>query len=194
MYLDIIAQEKLSRTNTLYAVPEGLWEVLEKRSLNRKPELSSFLTFSTEPPENGGQAGTVTLNYRDWTIIEWQFIKGRYLRWADGDKHIDANTDKQISASNVIVIFADHSLDRSICEHQSGGRCLAYSTEIDLLGSGEAILFRNGYQYDIEWRRNDSHNMLTFHDSVGNRIPLNIGNSWFQIIPNNYPDPVSVSP
>ncbi|GMQ77824.1 MAG: DUF3048 domain-containing protein [Anaerolineae bacterium] len=180
--------------HTLYAIPEELWEVLERRELNRKPELSDLLTFTTEPPANGEQAGTVKINYRDWTIIEWRYNKGSYFRWADGDRHIDANTGKQISASNVIVIFADHSLDRSICEYQSGGTCLAYSTEIDLLGSGEAILFRNGYQYDIEWRRSKDHDMLTFYDSLGNPMPLNIGNSWFQIIPNIYPDPVSISP
>jgi hypothetical protein len=180
--------------HTLYALPEGLWEALEKRSLNRKPELSGLLTFSTEPPANGDKAGMVRINYRDWTIIEWRFNKGSYFRWVDGDRHIDANTDKQIGASNVIVIFADHSLNRSICEHQSGETCLSYSTEIDLLGSGEALLFRNGFQYDIEWRRSSNNDMLTFHDSVGNPVPLNIGNSWFQIIPNNYPDPVSVSP
>lgn len=180
--------------HTLYAVPEGLWEALERRTLNHKPELSGLLTFSTEPPPNGEQAGTVRLNYRDWTNIEWRYNKGSYFRWADGEKHIDANTGTQISASNVIVIFADHSLDHSICEHQSGGTCLAYSTEINLLGTGEALLFRNGYQYDIEWRRSSNDDMLTFHDSVGNSVPLNIGSSWFQIIPNNYPDPVNVSP
>ena len=134
------------------------------------------------------------MNYRDWTKIEWLFDDGRYWRWADGEEHVDANTGDQISASNVIVIFADHSLDRTICEYQVGGACLSFSMEIDLLGSGEAILFRDGKEYDIEWRRNDPHDLLTFQDKVGNPIPLKLGNSWYQVIPNNYPDPILVSP
>ena len=179
--------------HTLYALPNGLWGALEDRNLNEEPNLRGLLTFSSEPPANGQRARNVNLNYRDWTKIDWRYIKGQYFRWADGEKHIDANTGDQISASNVIVIFADHSLDRTICETQSGSSCLAFSMEIDLLGSGEAIMFRNGYQYDIEWRRNDPHDMLTFYDEAGSPIPLSIGNSWYQVIPNSYSDPVSVT-
>jgi hypothetical protein len=182
--------------HTLYADPEGLWQALTDRSENYEPDLQNIMTFSTLPPNGGEEASTITVNYRDWTVIEWRFDAevGRYQRWADGEEHTDANTGAQIDSANVIVVFTNDALDRSICETQSGNSCLAFSRVIDLLGSGPAMLFRDGRQYSITWRRDSAGDLLTFENQSGSPVPLQIGNSWIQVIPNSYPEPVSIDP
>jgi hypothetical protein len=182
--------------HTLYAEPEGLWQALTDRSENHEPDLQNIMTFSTVPPNGGEQASAITVNYRDWTVIEWRYDaeSGKYKRWVEGEKHTDANTDRQIDSANVIVIFTDDTLDRSICETQSGSSCLAYSRVIDLMGTGQGILFRDGRQYAITWRRDIATDLLTFENHSGNPVPLQIGNSWIQVIPNSYPEPVSIDP
>jgi hypothetical protein len=34
--------------------------------------------------------------------------------------------------------------------------------------------------------------MLTFWDDEDNQVPLQIGNTWFQVIPYHYTDPVTI--
>lgn len=180
--------------HTLYARPEEFWPVLENKEENRKPQFSTNLTFTSESPPGGQPVTAFNVEYRNFSKIDWVYEpgSGRFLRWADGEKHIDANTDEQISAANVIIILAPHSIDASSCEQQSGGTCLAYSVEIQLWGSGPAFLLRDGIQYDVTWRRANRSDMLTFIDADGLPVPLQIGNTWFQVISINHPESYSV--
>jgi len=108
----------------------------------------------------------------------------------DGEEHLDANNGQQISAANVVLIFAPHQLDTTICEFQSGDQCLAYSMQIDLMGEGPAVILRDGQRYNVTWRRNHRDDLLTLVDEVGLQFPMQIGNTWFQIMPQDYPAPI----
>jgi hypothetical protein len=176
--------------HTLYAHPEEFWPALESKGENRKPNFSTNLTFTTEPPPGGESVNSVQVEYRNFSVIDWIYDSesGRFLRWADGEKHTDANTGEQISAANVIVLLVPHSIDPNSCENQSGDVCLAYSVEIQLWGSGPAFLLRDGLQYEVTWRRANRSDMLTFVDENGLAVPLQIGNTWFQVISINHPE------
>lgn len=182
--------------HTLHANLEAFWQALAAKEENHAPAFSSFMAFGSQPPEGGQPAGTLTIKYRDWTTVEWQYDpeNGRYWRWTDGEVHHDANTGEQLSAANVVAIFAIHQLDMSICEYQVGDTCRAFSTEIQIWGQGPAIIFRDGRQYDVTWRREQRGDMLTFYDEAGDPLPLQIGNTWFQVLPLHYVDPVTVTP
>jgi hypothetical protein len=177
--------------HTLYADPGPLWEELDDRGENFTPLLTPNMVFSSVPPPEGKPAESFVVRYRDWSRIDWKYDveSGRYLRWADGEEHIDANSGEQIGAANVLVLFADHQLDTTICEFQSGDECRAHSMEIRIWGQGQAVLFRDGLQYDGFWTRFGRDDMLTFIDSDGQPLPLQLGNTWFQVMPLNYPNP-----
>lgn len=176
--------------HTLYATPDQLWETLESREQNREPQFGSTMAFSEAVPPGGGSAPLLTVRYYKFSTIEWRYDveTGRYLRWVDGEEHLDANTGKQIGAGNVVVLVAPHRLDETICEHQSGNRCLAYSMEIQLWGEGPAIVLRDGRAFEVNWRRSQRHDLLTLQDEGGRPFPLQIGNTWFQVVPADYPD------
>ena len=181
--------------HTLHGDPEGFWQALEAKGENRAPVFGSFMAFSSEPPMGGEPAGAVTVEYRDWTTVEWRYDgeNGRYWRWTDGEAHRDANSGEQVSAANVVAVFALHQLDMSICEYQVGDTCQAFSTEIQIWGQGRAIVFRDGREYDVTWRRENRGDMLTFYDENGDPLPLQIGNTWFQVVPVHYVEPVTVA-
>ena len=63
--------------------------------------------------------------------------------------------------------------------------------EIELVGNGRAVVFRDGERFEGTWTRNNRHDLLTFQDINGDPLPLQVGNSWIQVIPNWYEDPVS---
>ena len=181
--------------HTLYGNPYGLWEGLESRGINARPTFGSYMAFSTEAPGDGTAARKAIVDY-GWTYIEWVYdpISGRYLRWTDGEEHLDANTDKQVSAANVVVILANHVEDVNICEQVTNGVCSHFSVQAQIWGSGPAVLFRDGQRYDVTWQRINRNDMLTLHDPTGAPVPLQIGNTWFQVIPTYYANPVASQP
>jgi hypothetical protein len=182
--------------HTLHGDPVGFWQALAARGENHAPIFSAVMTFSSEPPAGGATASAITIDYQDWTTAEWRYDEtdGRYWRWTDGERHTDANTGRQLSAANVVIVFALHQLDRSICLYATGDVCSNFPTEIQLWGWGEAIIFRDGQQYPAIWKREHRSDMLTFYDSEDNPLPLQIGNTWFQVVPYHYVNPVIIAP
>ena len=183
--------------HTLHADPTGLWQALDARDINEAPELTAYLSFTSTPPEGGEPASAVHVEYRDWTYVDWEYDadSGRYWRWTDGEEHLDANTDEQISAANVIVVHAVHILDESICTYAGDdGACAASPIQIQIWGWGRAQILRDGRVYNVTWRRENRSDMLTFYDDEDNPLPLQIGNTWFQIVPWHYTDAVSTTP
>ena len=178
-------EENKDIEHTLYVNPEGLHNTLAENDLNTPPNFNTVIAFSSEPPENGTPATHLTIDYI-WEVIEWKYDEenGRYYRWADGEPIYDANDEKQASTANIIVLTPYHVQDPNICEQASKeGECLALSVQIQLWDSGPAILMRDGQQFPVYWHRAGRNDLLTFTDEAGNPVPLQIGNTWLQIVP-----------
>jgi len=182
--------------HTLYGDPTLWWEALAERGENRAPVLANYMAFSSEPPTGGEPVTHITVDYRGRAIADWDYDpeNGRYWRESDGEVHVDENTGEQLNFANVVVVFAHHQINYSICETQIGDTCQAFSTEIQIWGEGPALIFRDGRQYEATWHRAQREQPLTFTDASGESIPLAIGNTWFQMVPDDYIDPVTVEP
>ncbi len=182
--------------HTLYGRPEQFWLSLAEAGLNVAPTFATQMAFGSIPPAGGEPAGYANINYRDWTIVEWRYDPetGRYLRWADDEASLDANYGEQISAANVIILYAPHQTDFNICEYQTETGCQAFATESQIWGQGPAVILRDGQQYAATWKREQRPHMFTFYDAAGNVLPLQIGNTWFQVMPLHYVDPVMITP
>ncbi len=179
--------------HTLYAKPEDVWAGLEARGINTPPNFGTQVAFSSETPANGRSNTGVFINYQS-TEVTWTYDpeSGLYRRDADGEAIIDALDGEQVTAANVIVISPFHVNDGTICEQSKDGVCLALSIQIQLWGSGQGVLLRDGQEFDVFWVREGRDDMLTFTDLEGNPFPLKIGNSWVQLIPNWLNDPVDI--
>jgi hypothetical protein len=180
--------------HTLYGDPLGFYRALDAKGLNNPPNFNTTLAFSSEPPAGGQPASQVTLDYQ-WEVVEWKYDEGdgRYYRWAAGQPHLDGNTNEQVNAANIIIISPFHVEDPTICEEIRDGQCVALSVQIQLWGSGSGIILRDGQEYPINWHREGRNDLLTFTDANGDPFPLQIGNSWVQLVPSWYNDPVTVT-
>ncbi len=181
--------------HTLYANPATLWEVLDSKELNSSPEFSTNMTFSEAPPPGGTPASEIDIQYLT-ELVEWNYDpeSNRYYRWAAGQPILDANYGEQVSAANVVIVTANHVEDANICEQVANGVCVALSIEAQIWGSGPVTIFRDGQRYDGTWERISNGDMFTFYDADGEPIPLQIGNSWFQVMPTWYDNPVTSVP
>jgi hypothetical protein len=180
--------------HTLYGNPLLFWQQMEQPGLNTPPNFTSNMAFSSQPPVGGAPAPALSIDYR-WEVVRWEYdaALGRYRRWAAGEPHRDGNTNEQVAAANVVVVFANHVDDPTICEEIRDGRCLHLSVQIQVWGSGRAIVFRDGQQYNVTWQRTNRSDMLSFYDEAGNPFPLQIGNTWFQMVPLGWDNQISIN-
>lgn len=181
--------------HTLYIRMADLWGEVETRGLNTPPRITTYNVFTSEAPPDGTPAGSVVIDLRT-SYIEWKYDPeiGRYRRWTDYVEHLDANTEEQVTAANVVYLTPYHVNDPTICEQINNGVCAALSIQIQLWGSGPAIVFRDGQQYPVTWYREGRNDMLTFKDAQGNPFPLQIGNTWVQLVPDYIRTPLTVTP
>ncbi|MDX1413819.1 MAG: DUF3048 domain-containing protein [Candidatus Promineifilaceae bacterium] len=167
--------------HTMFTDTYRLRDILVERGLDVAPQLQNGMIFSADPPESGTPAKQVEIGYRGGYVTWWYDSgAGRYFRWNDGERHLDANRSEQINFKNIVVVSAEH-VDTWIPETEVGQG--APSIEIQIWGEGPATIFRNGQRFDGRWHRTDPHDMLAFTDLHDNPLPLAPGNTWFQLVP-----------
>jgi hypothetical protein len=140
------------------------------------------MAFHPDPPVgSSGPANVIDLRYRA-TRVRWEYDAeiGRYRRFSDGQPHFDANLNEQVTAANVVVLFADHQFT-DIVESQFQDS-VSYSIEIRLWFEGDAILFRDGQRYDGHWVRPTREDMIGLRTADGDLLYLKPGNTWFQAV------------
>ncbi|NIP43223.1 MAG: hypothetical protein GWN61_14720, partial [candidate division Zixibacteria bacterium] len=113
------------------------------------------LAFNPILPEEGEEADTVTLRYTAKIYSKWEYDSraGNYVRYQDvetdfgeGEVYdilIDRVNDQPITTENVVVLLVDQQYYLVTPE----------MIEFDLMGYGDAYLFRDGMVYELNWAR-----------------------------------------
>lgn len=156
-------------------------QLAETSGVSFTPDLHG-LVFDPNPPlESGTEGRFIDIRYRA-TRVRWEYdtSTGLYHRFADGLGHYDASTQQQITAANVVVLFADHTLT-DIVESEFQGS-VSYSIEIKLWFEGDAVLFRDGQQIPARWVRPTREDMIGLRTLDGEFLPLKPGSTWFQVM------------
>ncbi len=181
-------------TDNLFGRTEELWQLSAALGLDQAQDLRG-LAFAPEPPPGGQPAATLRLEFlKDFNVTEWRFdpVAGRYARWVDTANiaagelapHLDRVDGSQLSAANVVVLYAHHQPTDIVEDLQSGGHC---GYEIQIWGTGPARLFRDGQAYDATWQRLTLNQPIRFLGADGSPLRLKPGNTWFEILTLNSP-------
>ena len=173
--------------HNLFAVPSAVWARAEAEGVNRPRADLGGMRFSPTPPD-GAPARTITIDYGA-DEVEWTYdaATGRYARRVDGVPHTDANSGEQVTAANVVLIYAHHQPDLAIVESEWQGN-MSFSIEIQIWTLGPAVIFRDGVQAAGFWHRWQEEDMLTFWADEQQTTPLYLkpGNTWFEIVPLDF--------
>lgn len=157
-----------------------LWDLAHKKGLITDMPVPAFVFSPTVPP--GGRPVTaVTIPYRTGlsdTGFTYDTASGAYGRSIGAAPHLDATSGKQLSASNVVVLYAEHQTT-NIVEDSLGSR----SIKIILTGTGKAVLFRDGQAFDLTWTRSDPHALIQFAGAGGSAPAFKPGQTWFEVVP-----------
>ena len=111
--------------------------------------------------------------YVDWTYDPALNV---YKRNNGGVPHIDRDTDKQITAKNVIVLSMSES---SANDGYENNVHLLYKTK----GTGKATIFMDGKKTTGTWQKSNRTARTVVLDASGSPVEFNRGTIWFEILP-----------
>ncbi|NGQ97000.1 DUF3048 domain-containing protein [Brevibacillus sp. SYP-B805] len=123
----------------------------------------------------GETARTIDVTYHRLYQVSYRYDDQtkRYLRFTEGNPHMDLTTNKQLSVTNLLVIAARHRvLDKE-------GR-----RDVDVVGPGDGYLFQQGKARKIKWKRSDGVIRAYADAGLTQELPLLPGNTWINIIPD----------
>ena len=171
--------------HNLFADTDILWSYLTKRGHNTPPEPAAAWVFGPAP-ENAPTASAIDIPYPTISA-RWVYdaVGNKWLRWINGQPHIDKGTGAQLTADNIALIYARH-VKTLILEHGNepmGANCSNCSIEIQLWGEGPLKIFRDGKIYEGKWVRAGRGEPFQMLFGDGSPIPLKPGNSWWQVVP-----------
>lgn len=169
--------------HTLFATPAKIWEIATELGINQRQDMSG-MTFAYETPSGGQPATSIHIPFPARTmVVDYQYDakSGTYLRSQGGDPFMDAASGQQIAATNVVVVYATHA-DADFYEDYP--RTNHPSVQIQLWGTGPALIFRDGEVFEGLWARPKRDDILVFRDKTGQvPIPLKPGNTWIELVP-----------
>ena len=167
---------------TLFGDTEAMREYAEERDKLTEYEPIYGMAFSEDTPENGVATDSITINYVE-TTITWEYddASEQWLRSQDGEPHNEALTRDQITASNVLIVEEDHIDQPFVAEGYWGPGNYAYS--LNFIGSGRAILFRDGQYFEGEWLRESQDDVLRYVTTDGEVLAFKQGNTFVQLVP-----------
>lgn len=169
------SRERKSPHN-LYLSPSGAVEEAKRRGM-RVTSAIRGLQFDKRSTGSTSTISTIEVpfsqaNTSKWT---WDAAGSRYLRFNNGVVHKDAETGAQVSADNIVVIWA---------KYDAAARDAVGSTTYDVTlgGKGRATVFRDGVRIECTWEASRDV-PPTFRDQDGKAVKLKPGRTWFEVIP-----------
>ena len=173
--------------HTMYSTTDKLWKFAEEeRGLGAKgedgtPWEEGFAPYKFKDKESKGAAQTIHIEHWEGDgryFIDWVYdpATNSYNRRTGGSLHIDRNTEKQVTAKNIVVIFTRES---SANDGYENNVHLLYKT----VGSGDATVFIDGEEIEATWTKDSRTGKTVILDGQGKEIELNRGKIWFHILP-----------
>jgi hypothetical protein len=130
-------------------------------------------------PAGGRAIRSLTVRYPATTItFRWSAKAQRWLLWMDGAPGRAAEGG-QLGGSTVIIQYTRIATSRF---HEYGGRP-PYATSV---GSGKAVILRNGRAFNVHWSRPNLNSGTTFTLANGKRMQFDPGQVWVVLAPDNH--------
>lgn len=163
------------RPHNLYVDVEKVRTEGERRKMDVSADVRSF-EFDRRARETTPSVTEITVPFSQSNTVVWTYDQesDTYLRVNNGKKFTDAETGDQVSARNVVVLWAKHS----VASHDKVG---STTYEIVLAGEGRATVFRGGQRYQCTWKA-DKDAPPSFVAEDGTAVKLSPGNTWMQVI------------
>jgi hypothetical protein len=171
-------------------------QCLSRKGADNSPQALRNGFFTASSPQNGYAVNRIYTHYSicDYNYWEYEPATGRYLRYQEVSplqtpSHVDDCNDKpetytalidegnlkQVATDNVVVLFVSHTF-MNLNEQQDE------IYHINLVDSGTAFVFRDGFGYPARWIRTDIDQPLLITTVSGTPIFFKPGTTFYQVI------------
>ncbi|MCL4414381.1 MAG: DUF3048 domain-containing protein [Actinobacteria bacterium] len=159
--------------NNLYTSTKRLWAI-DKSRTPPKP----IFSFSKIPPP-GTTLSAVDLTWSSIASVQWKWdpTSATWVRYLGGQPETTAAGDT-VQAANVVVETV-HVTAGPYAEDAQ----LAHGVRSQTVGSGPALVMRNGIAITATWERSSIYNPTRFIGRSGAPISLAPGNTWVELLP-----------
>ena len=129
------------------------------------------------PAASRPSSGSITVPYNTGTTgYAYDAASNAYLRSVAGKPQSDAGDGQRVTARNVVVLFMRLSID----PQSEAGHARPV---LDQVGSGDALVFRDGKVIPGTWRKDNASGLTRFYDTSGVEITLVRGRIFIQVVP-----------
>ena len=126
--------------------------------------------------KNGRKALSVDFS---WPAVkygaDWDKVSKKWLIRQNGDPKM-AKSGSQLAADNLIVQLV------SITDSAYGDKFGGVTPQVETIGTGKALIFRNGRVFDAIWSRPTATDTTTWKDATGADIPFAPGQTWIALV------------
>ena len=166
--------------NNLYTSTNALWE---GRTGSPPPPQFEFLSTADDPTEGGDEeANEVRLSFAgNGALVRYTYDAktGRYERFTGETPHLVEGTPNHVQLAFRNVLVQVVTIRGGSTVDQAGLR----SSDIDVTGSGSAVLFRGGRALRGQWSRESASDPTTFTDDAGEPLRLAPGETLIELLP-----------
>lgn len=177
--------------HTMYSTTDKLWAYAKTRGLTNvdKDGVSwdkGFIQYSFKDDASSSSRPSVqSIHLEFWSsdpsyFVDWKYnpTDNLYYRVNGGKPHMDRDTNKQLTAKTIVVMF---QTERVANDGYDAGQHLLYGTK----GTGKALVFMDGKQTKGTWSKDSRTDRTVISDSAGNEVKFDRGKLWFEILPTD---------
>lgn len=115
----------------------------------------------------------INLNLSNYYSTSYTYSENGYIKSMDGEESVDATTNEPLLFDNIIIQFTNIK-QREKEEYM----------DIELLGTGDALIISNGKYIKGTWSKIDNNSSTLIKDVNNKIIPLSTGKTIWHIVDN----------
>lgn len=163
-----------------YSSHDGIRKEANRKDYFTEVEFSGMPVTYQPYVLEGTEANHVTVQYKKpssgdavgYSIaFRYDEENKNYLRYVNGEEHLDEETGIHLTADNIIIQKTSHKV------LDSAGR-----REIRMIGSGRGFYVNKGVYIPITWKKENLYAATRYYYEDGEEILLNPGITWIQVI------------
>ena len=175
LYLDgsvFYRKPGLPKPHDGFTTIKRLKEYSQRIGYRTESEFDGYQFYKEENPSD--KDGELSIGYPSIFKVDYKYSApaNSYLRVKGDKKDVDKLTGGQITAKNVVIMYA--------ASRQIEGQY----NDMDIEGEGKAVVYQNGWEIEGKWKKDktDMKSKLYFYNEAGNEIKFVPGKIWIQVV------------
>lgn len=160
--------------HNLYTSADKIRDAIVSRNYNKSSNVE--LSFDKNYWDNTAFpcANNILLNLSNYYTTNYTYKNGKYYKYMSSKPALNKEDNNPLAFTNIVIqITTIQKKKENIL------------IDINLIGEGTGYVISNGKYIKINWYKNNINSQTVLKDEYGKNVPLNPGNTWWNIIDKN---------